>query len=59
LPEYKLADLSKEMELLQQAKDDALEILRDDPQLKAPAHRHLRDALRSQIGDAFGLAQIG
>jgi ATP-dependent DNA helicase RecG len=59
LPEFKLADLSKEMELLQQAKDDALEILRDDPQLKAPAHRHLRDALRSQIGDAFGLAQIG
>jgi ATP-dependent DNA helicase RecG len=59
LPEFKLADLSKEMELLQQAKDDALEILRDDPQLKSPAHRHLRDALKSQIGDAFGLAQIG
>jgi ATP-dependent DNA helicase RecG len=59
LPEFKLADLSKEMELLQQAKDDALEILRDDPQLKAPAHRHLREALKSQMGDELGLAQIG
>ena len=59
LPEFKLADLSNEMELLQQAKEDALEILQRDPNLKLPEHRHLRSALRSQIGDAFGLAQIG
>jgi ATP-dependent DNA helicase RecG len=59
LPEFKLADLSREMELLQQAKDDAIEILQNDPHLKRPEHQHLRMALRSQIGDAFGLAQIG
>jgi ATP-dependent DNA helicase RecG len=59
LPEFKLADLSKEMNLLQQAKDDALEILQNDPNLAAAEHQHLRAALRAQIGDAFGLAQIG
>ena len=59
LPEFKLADLSNEMELLQQAKEDALEILQRDPNLKLPEHRHLRMALRAQIGDSFGLAQIG
>jgi ATP-dependent DNA helicase RecG len=59
LPEFKLADLSNEMELLQQAKEDALAILQRDPHLKLPEHRDLRIALRSQIGDAFGLAQIG
>jgi ATP-dependent DNA helicase RecG len=59
LPEFKLADLSNEMELLQQAKEDALEILQRDPNLKLPEHRYLRLALKSQIGDAFGLAQIG
>ena len=59
LPEFKLADLSNEMELLQQAKQDALEILQRDPNLKLPEHRHLRTALQSQIGDGFGLAQIG
>jgi ATP-dependent DNA helicase RecG len=59
LPEFKLADLSKEMNLLQQAKDDALEILQYDPNLGAAKHQHLRAALRAQIGDAFGLAQIG
>jgi ATP-dependent DNA helicase RecG len=59
LPEFKLADLSQEMDLLQQAKDDAIAILQQDPNLSAPEHAHLRVALRSQIGDAFGLAQIG
>jgi ATP-dependent DNA helicase RecG len=59
LPEFKLADLSNEMELLQQAKEDALDILRDDPNLRSPQHRDLQKALRSQIGDGFGLAQIG
>jgi ATP-dependent DNA helicase RecG len=59
LPEFKLAELSKEMELLQQAKDDALEILQSDPNLKSASHLHLRSALRAQIGDAFGLSQIG
>ncbi len=57
LPEFKLTDLSNEMELLQQAKNDALNILHEDPQLKS--HPQLRDALKAQIGDAFGLAQIG
>ena len=59
LPEFKLADLSQEMDLLQQAKDDAIAILQDDPALKAPEHQHLREALRSQIGDSATLAQIG
>jgi hypothetical protein len=47
------------MDLLQQAKDDAIAILQSDPALKAPHHQHLRAALRSQIGDSFSLAQIG
>ena len=59
LPEFKLADLSNEMELLQQAKEDALEILQRDPNLRAAEHQYLKVALRAQIGDSFGLAQIG
>ena len=59
LPEFKLADLSQEMDLLQQAKDDALQILQNDPNLKAPHHQHLREALKLQIGDSATLAQIG
>jgi ATP-dependent DNA helicase RecG len=59
LPEFKLADLSREMELLQLAKEDALEILQADPKLTDPRHQHLRTALRLQVGDSFSLAQIG
>ena len=59
LPAFKLADLSQEMELLQQAKDDAVGLLADDPKLAAPQHRQLRAALREHIGDDVGLAQVG
>ncbi len=59
LPEFKLTDLSKEMELLQQAKDDAIAILQEDPHLRREEHRHLREAMKSQIGDDLELAQIG
>ena len=59
LPEFKLADITNEMALLQQAKDDALELLNRDPHLRAKEHQNLRDALKEQIGDTIGLAQIG
>ncbi len=59
LPEFKLADITNEMELLQQAREDALALLADDPRLIHPVHKYLRMALSAQIGDALGLAQIG
>jgi ATP-dependent DNA helicase RecG len=59
LPEFKLADITNEMELLQQAKDDALTLLAEDPRLSQSVHRHLRSALKSQFGETLGLAQIG
>ncbi len=59
LPEFKLADITNEMALLEQARDDALELLGRDPSLRSPEHQHLRAALRAQIGNALELAQIG
>jgi ATP-dependent DNA helicase RecG len=59
LPEFKLADLTNETELLQLARDDAIELLRSDPNLRASEHQFLRKALRAQIGDTLELAQIG
>jgi len=54
------AQTDSDMErLLQQAKDDALELLSRDPSLRAKEHQYLRAALQSQIGDALALAQIG
>ncbi|HEX4792753.1 MAG TPA: ATP-dependent DNA helicase RecG [Humisphaera sp.] len=59
LPEFKLADITNEMGLLTQAKEDALAILNDDARLLRAEHRHLRSALSQQLGDTLGLAQIG
>jgi ATP-dependent DNA helicase RecG len=59
LPEFKLADVTQEMELLQLAREDALQLLQNDPRLTDPAHHELRAALRAQLGDSMLLAQIG
>ena len=59
LPEFKMADITSEIELLKVAREDAMKILEHDPKLSSPVHRHLRDALRKQFGDAIMLAQVG
>jgi ATP-dependent DNA helicase RecG len=59
LPEFKLADITQEMQLLQQAKEDALAILADDPKLKKKDHAKLRAALLENFGDTLDLAQVG
>lgn len=59
LPEFKLADLSSELELLQQARDDALAMLSADPHLADPSLAPLRSALKEQFADTLPLAQIG
>ena len=59
LPEFKLADVTGELDLLQQAKEDALQLLEQDPRLTAPVHRGLRTTLMRQLGETLALAQIG
>ena len=59
LPEFKLADLTSELDLLDQARDDALKLLENDPKLQSPANARLRDAVVAQFKDTLQLAQIG
>jgi ATP-dependent DNA helicase RecG len=59
LPEFKLADVTSEMGLLQQAREDAIALLLADPKLLNQLHQHLRLALREQLGETLALAQIG
>jgi ATP-dependent DNA helicase RecG len=57
LPELKLADITKELELLPLAREDALELLKRDPNLRE--HRPLREELSSRFGATLELAQVG
>jgi len=44
---------------LQQARDDALALLAEDPHLRSPAHAKLRAALNAMFGNTLPLAQVG
>ncbi len=59
LPGFKLADITQELELLGQAKEDAIALLGDDPNLSQASHKVLREALAKQFGDSLPLAQVG
>ncbi len=59
LPELKLADISQEIDLLKIARDDAIALLDEDPDLRKPAHKHLRAALIARFGDSIPLANVG
>ena len=59
LPEFKLADITQEMELLREAKDDALELLGRDGDLSKAEHVALRQRLAKQFGDDLFLAEVG
>jgi ATP-dependent DNA helicase RecG len=59
LPEFKLADVTSETDLLRQAREDALELLRRDPKLLSSNHLELKSDLLGQFGKTLGLVQIG
>jgi ATP-dependent DNA helicase RecG len=56
LPEFKLADVTSELELLAQAKADAIELLANDPKLTAPSTRRCASRWRNNSGDATARA---
>ncbi|WP_428939710.1 ATP-dependent DNA helicase RecG [Fontivita pretiosa] len=59
LPQLKLADITREIELLQVAREDALALLEADPDLRLPVHRNLREELLRRFGQTLALAQVG
>ncbi len=55
LPEFKVADLMTDFELLELARDKAFAVVERDPRLAAPELRGLRGALRARIGRGASL----
>ena len=45
MPEFRVANLVRDGDLLQQAREEAFSLLKSDPRLKEPAHRGLREAM--------------
>jgi ATP-dependent DNA helicase RecG len=57
LPPLKIADITKEIELLGVAKEDALAMLEGDPNLAG--HQILKQELVRRFGQSLSLAQVG
>ena len=45
MPEFRVASLVRDADILQQARQEAFALLKQDPQLKAPVHRALRETM--------------
>ncbi|MHC5111775.1 MAG: ATP-dependent DNA helicase RecG [Planctomycetota bacterium] len=58
LPEFKVANLVGDFALLEQARDDAADLLRRDPSLSQPGHRKLRRAMLRSHGAKLQLIDV-
>jgi len=59
LPEFRVADLLRDAAALEAARRDAVALVREDPQLRAPEHRALRGALQQCWRGKIDLAGVG
>ncbi len=58
LPEFKVADLVEDLDLLEQARDDAADLLRQDPRLERAEHTALRRAVLRDYADSLRLWNV-
>ena len=55
----KLADITRELELLEIARGDSLQLLANDPELSQPKHAVLKAELDRRFGGSLQLAAVG
>ena len=59
LPHFRVADLLRDVRILDQARQDALAIVAADPELRDPRHLGLRQALLARWRGKLDLASVG
>ena len=58
MPEFRAANLVRDAELLQQARQEAFALLKQDPHLKASAHRALRETMLRRWESKLDLGSV-
>jgi ATP-dependent DNA helicase RecG len=59
LPEFRLANILEDGELITLARREAFDLVDHDPQLRAVAHQSLRRHFEVRYKDAFALGSVG
>ena len=58
-PEFLVANLIEDVDLLMKARDDAARLVREDPSLRRPHHALLKAELRRKFRDKIALIDVG
>jgi ATP-dependent DNA helicase RecG len=58
MPEFRVANLVRDADILQQARQEAFALLKQDPQLKAPVHRVLRETMLRRWESKLDLGSV-
>ncbi len=58
MPEFRVANLVRDGDLLQEARQEAFSLLQSDPKLKEPAHQGLREAMLRKWKEKLELGSI-
>jgi len=58
MPNFKIANIIDDFELLALARKDAFELVENDPMLKSAGHKNIRAELLRRFGDALGLVDV-
>ena len=58
IPEFRVANLVRDGDLLQQARQEAFSLLQSDPRLNEPAHHGLREAMLRKWEKKLDLGSI-
>ncbi len=59
LPEFRVANIARDMKILQEAREEAFDLVKRDPDLTDPSHRYLKDVLRERWKGRLELATVG
>jgi len=60
VPDLKIADITQDLEILMHAREAAFELVKRDPHLRLPEHRHIREHFeRYHLRRGLGLARVG
>ena len=58
MPEFRVANLVRDTDILQQARQEAFALLKQDPRLKAPVHRVLRETMLRRWESKLDLGSV-
>ncbi|MDY7033451.1 MAG: ATP-dependent DNA helicase RecG, partial [Thermodesulfobacteriota bacterium] len=59
LPDFRVANIVRDIKILQEARREAFDVVERDPDLSDPSHRYLKEVLRERWKGRLELASVG